>query len=255
MKFKFGFWLFSLCAALFASAADEYVGGPIGTIPVAGTGKRTIVAVAFKEMGATASDVSVSNILSTVNLAAGDAVFVYKNEAFQAWTLTEGSGVSGTYLYWEKTKANYTVGASGVSEQPGISADAMQLGLGEGFWLVRNNSDTSKPFYLIGQYVEPTLAKTAAPGAKTLLGNPTMKEQTISTTGSVEGDTISLIKGDGKLSVNYKYGTDYQGKTGWMKQQMIDGYIVKVVVDIPLQIGQGFWYNSTGSGEVSFTWK
>ena len=64
----------------YAACAEQvaYEGQPIGKIALDCSGKsNVVVSVAFKELSATDQNVSVSNILSTVNLVDGDTVSVY----------------------------------------------------------------------------------------------------------------------------------------------------------------------------------
>lgn len=239
--------VFLSCLAIAALATAEeiaYTGQQkIGAIEVSG-GKSMIVAVSFKELGAAPGPISVANIIATKNLMSGDKVYVYRGGNYSEWVLSSEKT-------WTPVQ-NVTKDANGDdSVTPGDAASDVKPAIGEGFWLIRQ--DATKPFYIFGEYVMPQQT-TATAGVKTLMGNPTMKEQTISTKGSVPGDTISLIAGDGLLPVTYTYGTDYQGKTGWTCLDVVGGKLKTVVTQVPLPSGKGFWYNSVGPEDVTLSW-
>ena len=224
-----------------AFAETAFEGQAISSIPLT-VGKSAMVAVAFKELSADVNqNVSVSNILSTANLVDGDMVYVYRNGGYQSWTMTDG--------YWKKNDGTFTLNDKG-QQQSGTGADSTTTqAVGEGFWLVRkmeSGAPATVTVYIYGATVdlEPT---TATHGVTTLMGNPTNADATPTITDAAAGDRIGLYAGDGKLLKTYSYNNGYW----WLPGD--DGLYVNAEVAIPK--GAGFWYNSVGSKDVSFSWE
>jgi len=244
-------------ACAFGAMANEtaFEGQPIGSIEVRSTTVNTIVAVAFKELSAdTTQSVSVSNILSTVNLQAGDKVFVYQKvgSSYSSWILSGNA----PNLYWEKVQ-NVSQDANGdSSSDSGTDASASRPNIGEGFWLVRttaNSRDLDLPFYIFGAAVQ-TDATRAAGGVKSLLGNPKNAAATLTTEGACLGDTVSLVANNGALMKEYKY-VKINGEDKWAILKSVGALIPEYVAQsVTIPAGQGLWYNSTGPTEVTLNW-
>ncbi|MBQ0033451.1 MAG: hypothetical protein KBT68_11725 [bacterium] len=245
---------FSFCAACIvagtlglAAVADDvvaYEGQPIGSIAVTAPGRSAIVAVAFKELSATDEQVSAANIVSTVNLQDGDALYIYSNGSYDAWTLENGA--------WTKVlKTN----SEGTSEGP--EAAAVRAEIGSGFWLIRNGEDRNytKPFYIFGAAVEFG-ATTATKGVKSLMGNPKREAATPTISGMVNGDTIQLTTA-GELLNSYTY-THYLAKEGdekWGWGYWDEDNNPQFVASPTIPAGTGFWYVSKGTeSDVTFAW-
>ena len=228
-----------LCAMCLAAVAvgDEtaYEGQPIGSIAVTAPGKNAIVAVAFKELSVSDEPVSAANIVSTVNLQDGDALYIYSNGSYDAWTLQDGA--------WTKVlKTN----SEGTSEGP--EAAAVRAEIGSGFCLIRNgeNRDYTKPFYIFGAVVKLETT-TAAAGVKSLMGNPCQTVKTPTITGMSNGDTIQFATGGNLLNVYFYNAT--KGKWGYWDKDDNPQWVA--APEIPA--GIGFWYVAT-SGAVTFAW-
>jgi len=239
-------------ACAFGATAEEtaFYGQAIGSIQVVSSTTNTIVAVAFKELSADESQaVSVSNILSTVNLVEGDKVFVMNGTSYHSWTLNSSG-------YWEANDQTYSIDAGGVQFQGvGGQANGMRPSVGQGFWLQRVGQRDSMPscFYIFGAAVAPLDAQSAAAGVKSLIGNPNNANKKLVTEGANSGDTIGLVANDGALLKEYKYISG----TGWA--QLVKGsaplYLPSYQsADVIVPAGQGFWYNSTGSSNVGLSW-
>lgn len=226
-----------------AFAETAFEGQAISSIPLT-VGKSAMVAVAFKELSADVNqNVSVSNILSTVNLANGDQVYVYHSGGYQSWTF-DGSK-------WIDNDSTFKKTADGDQENgKGAVSGEMRPAVGEGFWLVRQDS-TPTTVYIYGAAVEKS-STTAIAQAKTLMGNPKMADATPTISGMAVGDQIGLFAADNKPLKRYSFGKDEK----WYGQgRDSNGYVIAVEVEkITIPKGAGFWYNSRGSGNVSFTW-
>lgn len=242
----------TLCATV--GVADEvvYTGQETGTIAVSGTGKSTMVSVTFKELGTSGANVSAANIVSTMNLVAGDQLFIYANGGYVAWTLAQKEG----YLAWEKVAAKYSVGSDGTSSNSaGEEASDVTVPVGSGFWLIRNGAerDLTAPFYIFGACVTPS-TNYAAKAATSLMGNPCMGAKSPVLTNVAEGDSIQLMGAKGLNVFNY---TTINGEAKWRGVEKDDkGKLVPYAKTTPPSIpaGAGFWYVSKGSTDVTFDW-
>ena len=243
---------FSFCAACIvagtlglAAVADDvvaYEGQPIGSIAVTAPGRSAIVAVAFKELSATDEQVSASNIVSTVNLQDGDALYIYNGGTYSAWTLQ-----GGVWTAVQKVSQNQE---GGVALSEGQEASAVRAKIGDGFWLIRNgsNRDYTKPFYIFGAAVEFG-ATTATKGVKSLMGNPKGVAKAPVISGMVNGDTIQLTTA-GELLNSYTY---YSAQSKWGYWDA--GNNPQFVASPTIPAGTGFWYVSKGTGsDVTFAW-
>ena len=237
MCFVLGAWCLSASAVTTA-----FVGQPIGSIAVQGSGVNTIVAVAFKELSAADECVSVANIVSTEGLDEGDVVSVYWNGGFESWTLKVEGGVK----VWEKNAMKISLDAGGqVAQSAGADATEVRPPVGGGIWLI-HKAGGSFTFHLFGAYLAPS-ATTAVAGTKTLMGNPGLVAKAPTITGMSNGDTIQLATG-GKLLDVYTYNAA-SGKWGfWNSNNEPDS---TPAPEIPA--GSGFWYVSKG-GAVTFEW-
>ena len=221
----------------YAACAEQvaYEGQPIGKIALDCSGKsNVVVSVAFKELSATDQNVSVSNILSTVNLVNGDTVSVYTSSGYQTWELTGGAWAPVTIV---------SQGGSGSSE----AASSVRPAVGQGFWLCRHNGSAFTTVYVFGAYVTPGTT-TAAHGTISLMGNPKMAQAQATPTvaNAVKGDQIQVIGG---------HTYTYNGESWSYKSAPSGTVFPTIVTGVPtIPAGTGFWYVSKGSTDVTFTW-
>jgi len=230
--------------SLAALANTTIEGQPIGSTAITSSLTNTIVAVSFKELGPTDLNISVSNIVSTANLAAGDKVYVLVNNAYQGWTLT---AVGETYKYWAKNDNTFTLNAGG-SAVPGsgASADEIRPTVGTGIWLQRENP-TSAPFYVYGAAKSSSTTTTVTKVTKTLFGNPTSASASPTIANMVKGDYI-LIPTDGAPN---RYSYNKNGK--WVSAQ--GSSITESDTPPAIPAGTGAWYVSTGTeNNVTISW-
>lgn len=220
----------------YAACAEQvaYEGQPIGKIALDCSGKsNVVVSVAFKELSATDQNVSVSNILSTVNLVNGDTVSVYTSSGYQTWELTGGAWAPATIV---------TQSGNGSSD----AASSVRPAVGQGFWLCRRNGSAFTTVYLFGAYVTPGTT-TAAHGTISLMGNPKMAQATPTVANAVKGDQIQVIGG---------HTYTYNGESWSYKIAPVAPSVFPTIVtgDPTIPAGTGFWYVSKGATDVTFTW-
>ena len=219
------------CAACAEQVA--YVGQEIGKIALYCNGKSNVcVSVAFKELSATNECVSVSNILSTVNLQDGDMVSVYTSSGYQSWELQSGAWEPATIVTQDGSDAS-------------DPASSVRPTIGEGFWLTRPNG-TLSTVYIFGACVTPGTT-TAAHGTISLMGNPKYATAKPTVENADSGDQIQVIGGH-----TYTYnGTSWSYKTAPTPPAV---FPTLVTGDPTIPAGTGFWYVSKGATDVTFTW-
>lgn len=240
-----------LCMVVCAEE-PAFVGQEIGSIPLQ-VKKQAMVAVAFNELSANDNQsVSVSNILSTANLASGDQVFVYKNGGFQSWTFN-GTG-------WQENTANFTLDANAnQNSAPGAKSDEIRPAIGEGFWLIRAGdppTPESVTVYIYGHALSSAPQQTAAAGTKTLIGNPLMCDATPTFTSPNKGDRVTLVtQPTDSVAMGMKTYT-YNGTTWgyWPVGTAQNPFPDFVPEQVTIPAGVSFWYNSTGGESVTITW-
>lgn len=245
---------FGILVGVMASGAafgeTAFEGQPVGSIPLQ-VKKQAMVAVAFNELSADDNQsVSVSNILSTVNLVNGDQVYVYRNNSFQSWTF------NGTY--WTENAENYkAIGDNQQTSEPGKRSDEIRPNVGEGFWLIRTgNPSSAVTVYIYGHAISTAPVRTAVAGAKTLIGNPMLTEATPTFTTPHAGDRVTLVtQPTGTAAVGLKEYTFNGTSWGrWVKVNENSRVKEFKVENVAIPSGQSFWYNSTGESEVTVSW-
>lgn len=238
-----------LCLAAGAAMAAETVffGQTIGQIAVKSTTQNTIVSVAFNELSAV-DDAAITpkNLISTKNLSDNDRLYIYKNGVYSSW-VKDGND-------WVTPVAKVVNDASGNQSLLGADNPAdVGSQVGEGFWLQRASVPTGEfTFYLYGAAVACN-STTAAPGVKSLMGNPLATAATFVTTGAHKGDRIGLVANNGVFMREYSYGK-VNDEDCWAENTVVDGHAVVKKVTPTIPAGVGFWYNSTGSEQVNFVW-
>ena len=241
----------AVCASAVAAFATDVTCGSVGVTAITSSFTNTIVAVSYKDLASDA-DITISNIVKTANLTAGDLLHVFKDSGtYETYTLTDnGSGV----LYWAKTQ-NYVIGASG-GLTVGTSADASitTLESGLGLWLVRTSGWTgsSFTFYIYGKPSDTT-SVTVGAGKTALIGNPTQTGKAPTVTSAVKGDRILVPdedrKGDSIETTTYTYTG-----TVWNTIKIVDGERKRIEGLPSIPAGMGFWYISKGESDVRVAW-
>lgn len=241
MKGMFAFLMAAACAASTATAETAFEGQEVGSIALE-VGKSTMVAVAFKELSANeGQNISVSNILSTANIENGDQVYVYKDGLYQGWEFEDG--------FWKDMNKVYVLTKDGLVEKEGASASATIQEQGSGFWLIRQSS-TKTTVYIYGAAVVPSYT-TAIAGKSNLMGNPLMEDAIPTFGNAAVGDKIGIRNPDGVSLAEYTFnGSSW----GYWKAVPPAFPTFEAISSLAIPKGVGFWYNSTGSENVSVAW-
>ena len=235
MKLRLMICAMAASAALFAT---DNVSDTFGLVRVTDTSTNTVIGVPW--VGATGSAISLSNLVSTATLAAGDIVYLYEGETWKAYKLSAAK-------VWEPFT---TVGVGGTEGAP--AADAKTLPRGTGMILQRASATDS--IYLCGRLDTATPSATAvAANATVFFGNPLTATKDLASVGNV-GDKIIVLK-------NGAGSTIYEKKeSGW-------GSYVETTTTTPrgtkktqtwtpgctLAPGMGAWYQA-GDAAASISW-
>ena len=240
----------AVCASAVAAFATdtEIPLGDIGVTAITSDLTNTIVGVSYKELGDGDGNITISNIVKTANLTAGDLLHVFKDASnYETYALTEGAG---GVLYWNKT-LNYTINQYGdlVPDSSSSAASIETLGPGAGFWLVRKGWDGAAAFnfYIDGKPVTAAVETQLTAGTAALVGNPTRTAQVPTITTPAVGDVIQIPdSANAALRVTkYKYTT-----SGWKTKK---GGNVTYVLPL-IQPGMGFWYIPVTGNAPKITW-
>lgn len=212
-------------AALAVAAVADYTPQQVGVTAVTTTLKSTVVSVPFTSLAG--GNISAKELVKTTNLASGTILYVFQNNAYTGWVLSENQ--------WIPATSASTV--DGVSV--GVPADNQKLDAGDAIWLVRPSADTaaSKTFYIYGTPTNLTskaIAATSDDAVYTLVANPLQSNATISIETVAAGDEI-IIPGDG-VPTRYIYKTKRDGSDGTWR---CNGQAASLP---PIAVGQGFWY-------------
>ena len=242
----------------------------IGVLEVNSKLTNTIVAVPWRKLASDpvlATDITVSNHVSPVNLLEGDSVYAlqdgdqYKNSKYEMWVLNKGrQWESVTTVSTQPGEANYSV----VEKAP--DADKKTFPRGNAVWVTRQSptdGDAAKPFFLVGQYdpagVEIAVAGGAAnaPACTQIaipdyLGTVSINDLNWGV-NPVKNDLIT-IPNDG-TTVILRW---VNGKWGEYKQVYNEALgrnrNTFVPYTDPIPVGTGFWYSRRG-GAFSITWQ
>ena len=226
-------------AASVALFADDTT-ATFGLIRVTDTAScNTIVGVPWKNIGDD-GNVTLSNLVSTANLEAGDIVYLYEDDTWCGYELSS-SGV------WE---ALTTVNGTNIVNPQ--SADAKRLERGAG--LIIQRAHNTNPIYLCGRLDDTTPSATAiAANSTVLFANPLTATKTISSEGA-NGDKIIVLKNGGGSTIYQKkdgaWGTYVETTTTTSRGTK------KIQTWTPgctLAPGMGAWYQA-GEAAASITW-
>ena len=235
MKLRVMICAMAASAALFAT---DNTSDTFGLVRVTDTSTNTVIGVPW--VGATGSAISLSNLVSTATLSAGDVVYLYEGETWKAYKLSANK-------VWEPYT---TVGVGGTEGAP--SADSKTLARGTGLVIQRASADDS--IYLCGRLDTTTPSATAiAANSTVLFANPLTSTKTISSEGA-NGDKIIVLKNGGGSTIYQKkdgaWGTYVETTTttsrGTKKTQTW-------TTGCTLAPGMGAWYQAGGAA-ASISW-
>lgn len=225
----------AVCAAAVAAFAtdQEITLGSVGVTKIACTLTNTVIATSFTDL-ASDGNVTVSNIVKTTNLSAGDQIIVFKNNNYEAYSL-DANGV------WMKAVQNITPNGGEAT----TATDLQRLAVGEGFWLVRGSNWNGTPFdlYIYGKPSANRISNVAA-GSVALVGNPTSEAKFPAISTPASNDRIMIPANNKAGMLTYTWNG-----INWGVQKPSTRIVLE---SIPA--GTGFWYVSTGNSQVTINW-
>ena len=250
MKFR-SLVLISALAALSVPAVEVTGSNTFGWLKVDSGLANTIVAVPWVECG-TGEAIKVANLVKTDNLTANDKLYVYVGGTWYLYVLTDGAWTAST-----------TVGANG----PEVAEAPANQTLARGAALFLQRADTTKPFYLYGQYdataVQTAItAGTADAPVHTLVANPLPTGYDLNGSNKVAGGAgDAIVVPMGSVNRTYTYEND---AWGWQKtttstvtikgkERTVTSSTRETSEGCTIPAGQGFWYVSKG-GAPTFNW-
>ena len=236
------------------SLTDETVeGNVIGALRVNSALTNTIIAVPWAKIGG--GQVTVSNLVMTATLTAGDTLKAYDKTTgkFYLWELKDD-------MTWEANKTATTDNTETAEE-----ADAYMIPRGAGVWLTR--SEPTKPFYLIGEVATGdavTALDTAAventdgKQAWNLVAPPTGEAFDLNGEngiGAQRGGFDRIVVPTATVPYNYTYKDGKWGYYEFTKDEDGIAHSTFVTEGATVPAGTGFWYlNSSSSEESKIEW-
>jgi len=248
----------------------------IGVLEINNAVSNTITAVPWKQLAsdpATASDVTVSNLVAALNLSAGDAVYTLDAEqrGYRMWN-RQADGI------WEPVTTVRTADDGSSQVLQAESADAASLPRGNAVWVKR--ADTTKPYFLVGQYDEGEVTvqvpgKTDAGAGLALIAIPSFKPVYLNKPNDYDGtqayidwskfkfpvgtkDRIRVPVDGVQVEIEYRNGVwgtpDYRYEYNEKKKKWGWSSVFKPY-DAPIKAGTGFFYFRMESSGFTFTWK
>ena len=227
----------------------------VGIVEVASTATNTITAVPWKRLASApgaASDLTVSNFVAFANLSAGDAVYMLDGRAYKMWKKKN----DGT---WEAATTVSGNGAS-ISIKEAGAPDVATIPCGGAVWVQR--ADTTKPYFLVGQYDESAFSVTVPGSGAALIANPFPTNVTLNAidwsgyTG-INKDTIRIPRNGLHVDLSYDSAS---GKWGYYNDvPVINNGIFTGATFVPytdpIPAGSGFIYDREGGEGFTFEWK
>ena len=230
----------------------------VGVLEVGSSLKNTMTAVPWNALANDPADphnITVKDYMTPSQLAVGDSVCALNsNGVYERWTLkapTRGASAAS----WKSVPTVVDNGEDGVgvlSATP--AADERGLERGNAVWVTRE--DTSRPYFLVGQYsgnpvqITITGSDSVAVKGSTMITNPKLtpiKINDINWGGSPsEDDVIQVPNGLAAPTVllwrNGAWG--YSAKVYDAKKKR---YVKEWKTDVTVPSGMGFWYYRTGA--------
>ncbi|MBR0068190.1 MAG: hypothetical protein IJQ00_11390, partial [Kiritimatiellae bacterium] len=246
----------------------------IGVLEINNAVSNTITAVPWKQLAsdpATAADVTVSNFVAALNLSADDAVYTLDAEqrGYRMWN-RQADGI------WEPVTTVRTADDGSSLVLQAESADTASLPRGNAVWVKR--ADTTKPYFLVGQYDEGEVTvqvpgKTDAGAGLALIAIPSFKPVYLNKPDDYDGtqayidwgkfpvnanDQIRVPVNGVQTSLTYQNGKwgYYVTMTTWSekrKKYVISSSFTPYTGIIPA--GTGFFYFRMASEGFTFKWK
>ena len=236
MKLRLMICAMAASTALFATDVTSYT---YGVLAVTNATATTAVGVPWRQVdeSATATDISLSNLVSTTGLATGDIIYLYEGTTWYGYQLSS----TGVWEPYTTVSGKTTVSAPG-------SADAKYLARGTG--LIVQRASATNPIYLCGRYDSSTPSATSVDaGAMVLIANPTTTTKTFGASDGAVGDQIRVPLDGGGLKIYEKKSDGWGSMVETTEQQTRRGKQVTVTTQTwtpgcTLAPGMGAWYVS-----------
>ena len=223
-----------------AAIGDPITLTSVGITRVDSSLTNTILSVSYKDLAA-GGDITVSNLVKTINLVEGDElrVYSYGSSTYTVFTL-------GSDGFW-KAMPGQTLSGGVETTDPGADPGETTLSAGVGLWLVRDAKWNGEPFtfYLYGKPTTPP--SSAATGIEIDKDKPMLCGNC---TGVAKAPKIANAESQDRIIIPAPTATGtriytYNG-TKWQTR------INKVLTELTneaIPAGTGFWYvpNNKGS--------
>lgn len=245
-----------ICAMVAGAAlfADDVTSPTFGLIRVTDANScNTVLGVPWKNISDD-GNATLSNLVSTANLEAGDIVYLYEDNTWCGYELSSGGA-------WE---ALTTVNGTTIVNPE--SADVKRLARGAG--LIIQRAHNTNPIYLCGRLdTENASSSTITAGTspsntvQTLFANGGTSDLDLNTASVVggAGDRI-IVPLNGGASIQYEYKNSKWGR--YEKQSVTKTFGSRTITlnqDVwtegcTIPVGTGAWYLSAG-GSPTITWQ
>ena len=229
----------------------------VGVLEVASTLTNTMTAVPWTALAhdpATNVNVVVQNYVDSSDLTSGDLLHAISSSGtYQRYTLKDDDEAVPPIRAWNAAKATIKGGSSEAEETP--SAENRGLTRNEVVWVTRQ--ETSKPFFLIGQYSDEDVnmtvgGKGTSATVSTMIANPSMKPLAINDIDWGSNPTSSdviWIPTEKTVPTTLMWKKDpADGKKKWgilAQDRATRTSVLKSDWTVPA--GMGFWYNRKGA--------
>ena len=214
----------AVAAAMAASATVTVTGGnTFARLPVTTSYTNSIIAIPFSGCGESGTQIFVTNLVQTTNLAQGDTLMYKEGNNWYAWEIN----ASGN---WQALATTESTTVGGVTFTP--SANATALACGKACWLYRSNP--SATVYLYGQTngVLPSVeiaAGTSSAMTYTIVGYPNeaaaLDLATWHPANATNGDLLIIPATGATGQKTYKYnGSAWTKKTASTSTSMTNPF-------------------------------
>ena len=230
----------------------------VGVLEVDSNLRNTMTAVPWNALANDPADpqnITVAGYVAPAQLAPGDAIVALNsNGVYEKWTLSEPTR-GGTKPTW-KAAAGTIVTKGGSMGEVSVTPppEERELDRGNAVWVSR--TDTSKPYFLVGQYNGAPVQITIAGGSvtekgSTMITNPTLEPISVNDfawgSNPSADDVIQVPNGLGvPLALIWRNGSwGYSDKVYDAQKRR---YVKEWKTNVMIAPGTGFWYYRTGSG-------